>query len=114
MLPQRRPPAVAPHAGWWQATAMPPSATFVRHLAPVVVVLALAACAGGRASPRVFSSATVKARPVARVERIGGWDSAMATALSAMERELGIPRFEVSLHLFPGRAAFEAALLRSG
>jgi hypothetical protein len=107
-------PTLAPIAGWWQATAMAPPATVVRHLAPVVVVLVLAACAAGRSSPRVFSSATVRARPVARVEWIGGWDSAMATALSAMERELGITRFEVSVHLFPGRDAFEAALVERG
>jgi hypothetical protein len=66
------------------------------------------------AGPRVLSSALVKAHPAARVEWIGGWDSAMATAIAAMERELGLPRFEVSVYLFPGREAFEAALVRSG
>jgi hypothetical protein len=86
----------------------------VRQLPPAIIVLSLAACAVGRGSPRVLSSATIKAKPVARVEWIGGWDSAMATAIATMERELGIPRFEVSLHLFAGREAFEAALVRSG
>jgi len=89
-------------------------ALLVRHLPPAVVVLSLAACAVGPGAPRVLSSATIKANPVARVEWIGGWDSAMATAIATMERELGLPRFEVSLHLFPGREAFEAALVRSG
>jgi len=89
-------------------------ALLVRHLPPAALVLSVAACGAGRGSPRVLSSATIEANPVARVEWIGGWDSAMATAIAAMERELGIPRFEVSLHLFPGREAFEAALVRSG
>jgi hypothetical protein len=80
----------------------------------LLLAAATAGCATTPAAPRVLSSATIKARPVARVEWIGGWDSAMATAVAAMERELDVPRFEVSLHLFAGRAAFETALVRSG
>ena len=80
----------------------------------LLLAVAAAGCATAPAAPRVFSSSAIKASPVARVEWIGGWDSAMATAIAAMERELDIPPFEVSLHLFPGRAAFEAALVRSG
>jgi hypothetical protein len=80
----------------------------------LILAASTAGCATAPPAPRVLSSATIKAGPVARVEWIGGWDSAMATAIAAMERELGIPRFEVSLHLFSGREAFEAALIRSG
>jgi hypothetical protein len=77
-----------------------------------VVIAAGSGCAAAR--PRVVSSSAVKARPVARVDWIGGWDSALATATAAIERELGIPRFEVAVHLYPGRRAFEEALVASG
>jgi hypothetical protein len=51
---------------------------------------------------------------VARTDWIHGWDTAVATATALMARELGVPRFEVAVHLYPGRRAFEDALLASG
>jgi hypothetical protein len=80
---------------------------------PLILLLAVATARCASAPPRVLSSAAVRAHPVARVEWIGGWDSALATAIAAIERELG-RRIEVSVHLYPGRPAFEAALVQSG
>ena len=79
---------------------------------PLGLLALTAACASAR--PRVVSSSEVRARPVARAEWIHGWDSALATATAVMESELAIPRFEVVLHLYPGRRAFEQALAASG
>jgi hypothetical protein len=73
--------------------------------------LALTACAG--APTRGVTSSEVKARPAARVDWVGGWDSAVATAIAGMERELGLP-IQVSVYLYPGRRAFEEALVQSG
>lgn len=92
---------------------VPPPRALTRPL-PLLLAVATAACATGPGTSRVVSSAAIRAHPVARVEWIGGWDSALVTAIAAMERELGIRRFEVSIHLFPGRQAFEAALVRGG
>jgi hypothetical protein len=79
---------------------------------PLSLLALTAACA--TAPARVLSSSQVRARPVARAEWVQGWDSALATATATMERELEVPRFEVVLHLYPGRDAFEQALLASG
>jgi hypothetical protein len=79
---------------------------------PLTLLALTAACAS--ATPRVVTSSEVRSRPVARADWIHGWDSALATATTVMERELAVPRFEVTLHLYPGRRAFEQALLASG
>jgi hypothetical protein len=92
---------------------MVPSRALTRPL-PLLLAVATAACATGPGTSRVVSSAAIRAHSVARVEWIGGWDSALATAIGAMERDVGIQRFEVSVHLFPGRQAFEGALVRRG
>jgi hypothetical protein len=80
---------------------------------PALLAVVAASCVTATGAPRVLSSGTIKANPVARVEWIGGWDSALATAIAAIEGELG-HRIVVSVHLYPGRRAFEAALVRSG
>ncbi|HVR71384.1 MAG TPA: hypothetical protein VMT87_11130 [Vicinamibacteria bacterium] len=89
-----------------------PAGAYRRILPAALLLGATAACAS--APPRVVSSSRIKARPVARVDWIHGWESALATATAVMERELGIPRFEVVVHLYPGRQAFEQALVAGG
>lgn len=81
---------------------------------PVALAVALASCATGPAGPRVLSSASLRAHPTYQVEWITTYPSALATVIDAMERELGFPRFDVSLYFFAGRDAFEAGLVEVG
>ena len=78
----------------------------------VTLAVLLAGCAS--ASPRVLTSSALKAKPVVRADWVNGWEGALATAVAALERELGTPRFEVALSLYPGQQALEAALVASG
>ena len=78
----------------------------------VTLAVLLSGCAS--ATPRVLTASALKAKPVVRADRVTDWDGALATAVAALERVLGTPRFEVTLHLYPGQDALEAALVASG
>jgi hypothetical protein len=52
----------------------------------------------------------------ARTETVAAWDypAAFAAIVSALERQIGVPRLDVNLLLFPDRRSFEAGLIASG
>lgn len=53
-------------------------------------------------------------RPASDIYAITSYERAAATIAAAFERDFGFGSFPVTLHFYPGRDAFEAALLQSG
>lgn len=53
-------------------------------------------------------------RPGSDIYAITSYERAAATIAVAFERDFGFAPFPVTLHFYPGRDAFEAALLQSG
>lgn len=78
-----------------------------------VLCLVLAGCAIERSA---FSVAYPGPAPpaVTTADDIRSYEEATATIAAIFERDLGFPRFEATLELFPGRTAFERKLLEVG
>lgn len=75
--------------------------------------LTLAACAPR--APWTLELPVQGDTPAARhVHEISSYDRAATAILQVFERDLGFPAFPANLRFYPGRAAFEAALLDSG
>ena len=53
-------------------------------------------------------------RPASSIDAISSYERAAVTVASIFEQDLEFPSFPVTLHFFPGRGPFEAALLESG
>ena len=79
-------------------------------------VIGLLALCTGCAVPQPWTIALPQAtvRPASRMDGIVSYDRAASTIAAVFERDLGFPSFPVTLHFFPGREAFQAALLQSG
>jgi hypothetical protein len=69
-------------------------------------------------SPAVIRDPQVITLPAAsaRTETVAAWDypAAFAAIVSALERQIGVPRLDVNLLLFPDRRSFETGLIASG
>jgi hypothetical protein len=74
----------------------------------------LAACASAPREPWVLASDTLRASPAREVAQIGSYAEALATTLSVMEREIGLPRPQARVVFVPDQARFEAQLLQIG
>jgi hypothetical protein len=88
------------------------SMTFRAAIYTIVIALFAMSC-----SPTVEQIEIVPVPPDSRTpasERTSTYDAALALVLDALERELTLPRVEVSLVLFPSRRSFEQGLLQIG
>jgi hypothetical protein len=75
-------------------------------------LLSVAAC--GVSGPRLVHVRDLPERPVYAADWITSDRNAAAVAMAVMERELNLPRLDVTLHFLPNRDAFRQALLDDG
>lgn len=79
----------------------------------LLLCLCLSGCTGERGPIAVAFPGPAPSVVTPAVD-ISSYDEAAATIAAIFERELGFPAFTATLTLFPGRRAFEAALLGVG
>jgi hypothetical protein len=84
----------------------------LRHMSIVIAAITFA-CTALR-QPFVVTVPDPNFRPVLRVDAIFDYRTAAATVAAIFQRDLGFPAFPVSFRFYPGRGAFEKALLDSG
>lgn len=80
----------------------------------VLACAALTACATAPAGPRAISTDGLRARPAYDLEWITSYETALATVGAIMERDLRMPRLQVTVRFYPDRQAFESALVGVG
>ncbi len=88
-----------------------PRATRRFASACAAALLSVAACASG---PRLIHVRDLPERPVYAADWITSDRNAAAVAMAVMERELHLPRLDVTLHFLPNRDAFRQALRDDG
>jgi hypothetical protein len=64
--------------------------------------------------PKLITVPDPKFRPVFFIDEITDDRTAVATVAAIVERDLGFPSFPVTFRFYPGRTAFEGALIESG
>jgi hypothetical protein len=79
----------------------------------LLLCLWLAGCAAEQGPLTVAFPGSTPA-DVSRADDISSYAAATATIAAIFEHDLGFPRFDATLHLFPGRQAFERRLLDVG
>jgi hypothetical protein len=84
-----------------------------RRAAVAMLATTLVACAAG-GGPHIITFPETRTRPVAHIDGIFTYSSALATIGSLFERDFGFPRLSVTLTFYPDEKAVEAALLASG
>ena len=88
----------------------------MRSVSATVASIACLTLCTGCAVPEPWTVALPQStvRPASHMDGIVSYDRALSTIATVFERDLGFPQFPVTLHFYPGRDAFEAALLQSG
>jgi hypothetical protein len=83
------------------------------RLAAAVAATALAACATSP-GPQTIEFPETRTRPVAHIDGIFSYSTALATIGSLFQREFGFPPVSAAITFYPDERAVEAALLASG
>ena len=80
----------------------------------LVAALATGTCACSARQPWTLAVPTADLRPASTIDAIYDYRTAASTVAWSIGKELGLPPFPVTFHFFPGREAFERALLEVG
>jgi hypothetical protein len=86
----------------------------IRRIVGAFLCAALTACASAPTGPRAIATDTLKARPAYDLDWITSYETALATVCHIMERDLRLPRLQVTVRFYPDRETFEAALVGVG
>jgi hypothetical protein len=80
----------------------------------VVVAVLAAGCAAVTSEPWVLDSKDMSTGPVRRAAWISSYPQALATALDALQRDVGLPPLQVRVVFLPDEHTFERLLLEIG
>ena len=79
-----------------------------------IAAVASASCAARVEQPRTIALEDIRARPEPRAEFVDDYEGALASIAAVVERDLGLPKLQGTLHLVPDRDALYNVLEASG
>jgi len=79
-----------------------------------IAAVASASCAARVEQPRTIAIQDIRARPEPRAEFVDDYEGALASIAAVVERDLGLPKLQGTVHLVPDRDALYDVLEANG